>query len=310
MSACRVWKFVVEKPAVAAFVLVLAVAVISGLWAIFQENSPAAPVDTAAIVELLLQDARKRERELKAEHQKELATAHERETELRKQLTEAVEALKAEGTNPEAPAGIEQALDLLGQSDTAAAEAIFEEIKARRKAEGAGALKEAAAAARHIGALAFLHDTDKALAAYREAVALVPENPDGWNRFGRLLFRSGDLDGVAEAYNRVLSLGNRTTDQSLIAVATGNLGILYAVQGNLDDAEDMFRKSRELYEALGRKEGMASNYGDLGFLYQTRGELDRAEEMYRKSLELFREIGAAPMIEKMEGWLAKLREAE
>ena len=32
--------------------------------------------------------------------------------------------------------------------------------------------------------------------------------------------------------------------------------------------------------------------------------------MYRKSLELFREIGAATKVELVEGWLAKLREAE
>ncbi len=152
----------------------------------------------------------------------------------------------------------------------AAAEAVFEAVKTRRKAEGEGALKEAAAAARHIGALAFQHDTDKALAAYREAGKLDPKNPEVWRQFGHLLKRASDL-------------------------------------GN---AEEMYRKSREIEEALGRKERMAAAARNLGILYQTRGELDRAEEMYRKALDLFREIGAAPMIEKMNDLLAKLREAE
>ena len=53
---------------------------------------------------------------------------------------------------------------------------------------------------------------------------------------------------------------------------------------------------------------MAGDYGNLGVLYKTRGELDRAEEMYRKSLDLFREIGATPRIEQVEQWLADLRE--
>lgn len=67
-----------------------------------------------------------------------------------------------------------------------------------------------------------------------------------------------------------MTLGNRAADQAVVAAATGNLGTLYF----------------------------------------TRGDLDRAEEMYRKSLDLFREIGATPQIEKTEGLLAKLREAE
>ena len=55
---------------------------------------------------------------------------------------------------------------------------------------------------------------------------------------------------------------------------------------------------------------MASEYTNLGVLYMTRSELDRAEAMYRKSLELFRELDATPKVEQVEGWLAKLCEAE
>ncbi|KKK73245.1 hypothetical protein LCGC14_2895770, partial [marine sediment metagenome] len=122
-------------------------------------------------------------------------------------------------------------------------------VKERRKAEGAAALKEAASAARHIGALAFLHDTDKALAAYREAVDLDPDNADGWNRLGYLLRRTGDLDNAEQACRRVLALGNRVDNQELLAVATGNLGILYSTRGDLDRAEEMYGKSLALNEA-------------------------------------------------------------
>ncbi len=206
--------------------------------------------DVQAIVQKLRETARQ-----EGALSTQLDDAHQRIGDLEdqnRQLTAAVEALKVEGGKPDAPPAIDQAFRLLSVGETEAAEAVFEEVKARRKAEGEGALKEAAAAARHIGALAFLHDTDKALAAYREAVALDPDDPIGWTQLGHLLDRTGDLDGAAEAYNRVLSLGNRSADQSLIATATGNLGILYDIRGDLDRAEEMYRKSLELNEALKR----------------------------------------------------------
>ena len=73
-------------------------------------------------------------------------------------------------------------------------------------------------------------------------------------------------------------------------------------------AEEMHNKSLEINQKMGRKEHIAKDYGNLGTLYKIRGELDRAEEMYRKSLGLFREIKVAPQIERVEQWLADLRE--
>ncbi len=54
---------------------------------------------------------------------------------------------------------------------------------------------------------------------------------------------------------------------------------------------------------------MAIQYVNLGVLHQARDDLDRAEEMYRKSLDLFRQMGVVPEIEKTERLLAELREA-
>ena len=56
----------------------------------------------------------------------------------------------------------------------------------------------------------------------------------------------------------------------------GNLGILAAKRGELDEAEQLYRQALEIDEAIGRKEGMASNYGNLGVLAENRGELHEA----------------------------------
>jgi len=127
---------------------------------------------------------------------------------------------------------------------------------------------------------------------------------------GILYQTRGDLDRAEEMYRKSLELSEALGRKEGMANQYGNLGNLYQTRGELDRAEEMYRKCLVIEEALRRKEGMANAYGNLGILYKTRGELDRAEEMYRKSLALFREIGAAPQIEMMEGLLAELHEAE
>jgi len=281
----------------------------AGAWALYRHFSEkpggGVEVDVNAIV-VRLEEAARREGSLTAQLDESL----QREEGLGKQLREAVQAVADQRDSPDAPPGIDDALSLLAEGRTGAAEAVLREVKERRKAEGAEALKEAAAAARHIGALAFLHDTEKALAAYREAVDLDPDDPDGWKFLGNLLNRTGDIDGAIKACNHVLALGNRVDAQAVIADATSNLGILYSTLGDLDRAEAMYEKSLALNEELGRKEGMAKQYGNLGNLYKTRGDLDRAEEMYGKSLTLFRQVGVAPKIKQVEEWLADLRRSD
>jgi tetratricopeptide (TPR) repeat protein len=101
----------------------------------------------------------------------------------------------------------------------------------------------------------------------------------------------GDLDRAEEMYRKGLALDEALGRKAGMASDYGNLGILYRTRGDLDRAEEMYRKSLALDEELGRKEGMANAYGNLGNLYLTRGDLDRAEEMYRKGLALDEELG-------------------
>ena len=247
-------------------------------------------IDVNELVKTLV-EARPREQDAAGSRIDELIQGHEETQQQIRQLTIAISALAEQRSEPDAPPGISDALEELSRGKTDAAEALFEEILERKKAEGRASLKEAAAAARHIGALAYLHDTDKALSAYTEAVELDPDDSDGWNRFGHLRRRIGDLDGAVEAYERVLALGNRISNKSVIAVAYGNLGIVYKTRGDLAKAEEFYLKSLAIDEELDRKEGMASDYGNLGNVFQTRGDLAKAEEYYLKSLAINEELG-------------------
>jgi tetratricopeptide (TPR) repeat protein len=259
-----------------------------------------------------------------------------------KALTEMVQALEKKQDTP----GVQEALAALAQGQTGAAKAIFAKTVEAKSAEGAAANREAAEAARHLGALAFLDNTEEALRWYRRAIELDPANADGWNQLGHVYLRTGQLDQAEEAYRKVVTLGEANGDMAVIAMGTGNLGLLYRTRGDLDRAEEMYKKalaineqlgrqegmadqygnlgniyqtrgelgraeemhkkSLVIEEQLGRQEGMANQYGNLGLIYRTRGELDRAEEMLKKALALFKAVGAAPSVKQVQAWLDAL----
>jgi tetratricopeptide (TPR) repeat protein len=151
-----------------------------------------------------------------------------------KALTESITALAQQRGKLQAPPGIDEALEQLAQGNTASAEAIFLNVAEKKEAEGTRANQEAAEALRHLGALAFLNDTQKALDAYRRSTELDPKNPDGWNRLGHLLYRTGAVTAAEEAYHKVVAFGLSENDQEWIAIGSGNLGVLRMCNVSLD----------------------------------------------------------------------------
>lgn len=210
-----------------------------------------------------------------------------------KALTAALKALPQQSDIPNAKQRIQEAELEIVSGKTGKAQAIYRDVLKQKKSEGKAANREAAEAARRLGTLAFLHDTEVALDAYRQAVLLEPENAYGWNELGHLLLRTGDFDEAINAYTKVSDIGHKTDNQALLATSYSNLGNLYQQRGDdLDQAETMCRKSLLINEALGDKEGIAIVYANLGNVYRTRGDLDQAETMYHKSLSISEALGS------------------
>nr|VFK17934.1 MAG: TPR repeat-containing protein [Candidatus Kentron sp. LFY] len=119
-------------------------------------------------------------------------------------LTRAIEALRAPDSLDRKRRAEAEAALLRG--DTLAADTLFAEIeKTAAVSEGAAQKRQAAAAARHRGAIAFLHDTRGALAYYQRATEHDPEDAEAWNRIGMLKSRLGDLAEAQVAYERALT---------------------------------------------------------------------------------------------------------
>ncbi len=121
----------------------------------------------------------------------ELERAHQEGQKEREALRAAVQALADKAKEPDAPPKVEHALAFLRDGKTAEAEAIFADIVARKEGEGAAALREAAEAARHLGALTSLGSTQKAIVAYATATRLDPDHVWSWIFLGRLYQQVG-----------------------------------------------------------------------------------------------------------------------
>jgi tetratricopeptide (TPR) repeat protein len=145
------------------------------------------------------EEAAKLARELLAPLQGQLSVKDEQ---IKALTTEAITAL----SKTDAPAAsINAALQALMQGDTSKAQAVFAEMLHSKEAEARQAFKEAAAAARHLGALAFMNNPKEALAACQKAVLFDPDNADGKNMLTALLLRGG-LMPPEEAALMILAL--------------------------------------------------------------------------------------------------------
>lgn len=237
--------------------------------------------------------------------QKHQLDSHAKDEQI-KALTEAVTALsKGEGILG-SKAQTETALAILAKGDTAEAKALFAKAAQQGEQDSQKIDRQTAENYRYLGALAYLDNTQDALAAYRRATELDPDNAESWNYLGLLLMRVGDLDGAIAAYSKVLALGEAHSDNQEIAMAYGNLGIVYQTRGDLGKAVVYYLKSLALNEGLGSKKGMVSDYSLLGHVYVQQGRKELAKQAYQKSIDLFKAIGNPTMVKKSQGWLDAL----
>lgn len=286
----NLWKFLLDEQnrealkVVGPFVAALGIAG----WVVYKHFSKCPSPENVTI------NADEIARELIQIYKKQLSASDEREQTFQvrerfyqrqiKALTEVIQAIPQQTEILDASARIDEALKAIAKGETAAAESIFQEVLDRKAAEGRASTEtslyqrlrtpnqEAAAAARHLGALVFLHNTEKALQVYGRAVSLDPENPDGWNQLGHLRMLIGDLSGAEEAYRKILNRGKTLDDQDWQAAASANLGNVYQIRGDLDRAEEMYRKSLTLFTALGNPQMITKVQGLLDDLASKKKE--------------------------------------
>ena len=126
----------------------------------------------------------------------------------------------------------------------------------------------------HALALQTLGDMEGAVAGYRRALVLNPDDPDTYNNMGNALAALNKPENAVAAFRRALTLqpGN--------AMAHNNLGHVQRTMGLWDDAEASFRKAATL------QPGFAGAFVNLCNLYRDKDDLHGAESSYRHALTL------------------------
>jgi len=151
---------------------------------------------------------------------------------------------------------------------------------------------------------------DAAISLTHRALVLLENNLEEQavllGNLGLIYRKRGDLDKAEQMFRKGLQIDEKIGRLEGIASDYGNLGLIYSTRGDLDKAEQMHLKSLEIEKKLGRLEGMASEYGSLGAVYEERGDLKKARQYWEKALEIFKKIGMKPEVEKVRGWIEGL----
>ncbi|HYZ26035.1 MAG TPA: tetratricopeptide repeat protein, partial [Geminicoccaceae bacterium] len=276
------------------FLVALAVIVLGFALAFFRTERETVDVD-ATVDQLVAakEEAAAHKARLTAIEQERGADEEEIEA-----LRAAVAALANEAKQPDPPPGIDRALALLAKGETGQAEAIFQGIVERRSAEGAAANREAAAAARHLGALAYLDDTQKAIDAYETATRLDPDDTWSWIFLGRLYQRAGKLAAAEQAFERARVAAERADNERDIGVAYHELGMMRRARGDLTGASDAYQRYHAVAEKLAAQDlanaewqrDLSVSFNKIGDVQRARGNLDGALKAYEDSLAIRKKL--------------------
>ncbi len=115
-----------------------------------------------------------------------------------------------------------------------------------------------------------------------------------YHQLGIVAQERGQLDEADEWYRKSLAIKEELGDRPGMAITYHQLGNAATDRGRLSEAGEWYRKSLAINEELGDRPGMASTYHQLGNIARRAERLDDADRWYGKSLAINEELGNRP----------------
>lgn len=200
-------------------------------------------------------------------------------------------AATAEGA-AEGDERLTRALRLLEEGKTAEAEPLLRAVAKEREAQVAHDRKEAAAAYRHLGAIAGLREPKRAVEAYAKAVELDPDDIHGQFWLGWLQKTRGYLEIAQACFDRTLALaaGGKHNWHSYwaqlgkgdIEFARGHLGKALAAYRSAEKRAKQM--SKDNLESRQWQRDLSVSYDRIGDVVVAQGKLNEALQSFRNGL--------------------------
>ena len=192
-------------------------------------------------------------------------------------------------------ARLQRALDLLGTGNVNDAELLFRAVAEEKGGRVAQDKREAAAAYRHLGAIAGLGDPKRALAAHGKALEFEPDDTEALYWHGYLNVLAEDANAAERSLHQLLRVASARSDQRGLYRAHLRLGqSMLNRGGNLAAALDhsdralriAFDQSTSWPEDVDWQSDLAEAKLRRGNVVEAQGKLDEALTAFRDSLSI------------------------
>jgi eukaryotic-like serine/threonine-protein kinase len=111
------------------------------------------------------------------------------------------------------------------------------------------------------------------------------------NNLGMVAFEQGDYDRAGDLYQPALAIRQQINDKRGIATSLNNLGTIAYYRGDQVRAVELYEQSLAIRQEIGDQRDMAGNLHNLGIIAHGQGMTERAIELYEQSLAIRRQIG-------------------
>jgi len=108
---------------------------------------------------------------------------------------------------------------------------------------------------------------------------------------GKLYHLQGDYDEAMSCYEESLKAKEKLGDRAGISSSLHQIGIVHQQRGDYDKALHYYEKSLKIKEELGGRAGVSKSLHQIGIVHQQRGDYDKALHYYEKSLQTLEELG-------------------